>query len=206
MSFAAKYTTAAKIAAAIKANASAHAKVDDEWQAIGMSVMAHIWEHRDVSVVNNLVIPMYNGLGKGARHAAMSQWLLTFLPVVANTDAATKATHPFKFSKDKALLQPDFDQAANQQWFSMKPSPAPDQVFDFNAIFAQAVKKACKAAAEGKPILGNRDALVAAAAAMGIPESDLPSKSATFVKNKAELEALTKAEAQATATAEPATT
>lgn len=196
MTFAAKYTTSAKILAAISLNTKAHAKVDTEWHDIGMSVMAHIWEHRDVSVVNNLVIPMYTGLGKGARHAAMAEWLMSFLPVVANTDQATKNTHPFKFSKDKAKMEPDFDKAQATPWYSMKKSPTPDQLFDLNALIAQAFKKASEAAAKGLPVLVDRDQLVLAAKAFGVAESDLPTAGACF-KNKAELAAHNKTLAEA---------
>lgn len=191
--FVAKYTTASKIASAIKANTAAHAKVDNEWHAIGMSVMAHMAEHRDVSVVNNLVIPMYQGLGKGARHVAMTEWILKYLPVVANTDQATKGTHPFKFSKEKAKLQMDFDDANANPWYTMKPSPAPDQVLDFRALMVAAIKKANAAADKGLPIMGNRAEMVAAAAAFGIPESDLPSEKAIFVKSKDEAKLLAQA-------------
>lgn len=201
MSFKAKYTTLATMLKAITANAKAHNEVDAEWHAIGMSVMSHIWEHRDVSVVNNLVIPMYQGLGKGARHAAMAEWLLTFLPVTANTDQATKGTHPFKFCKDKAKLVPDFEKASATPWYSMKQSPAPDQLMDFHAMMVAAFKKASKAAAEGKPILATREQMLAAATAFGIPETDIPGVGAKFVKSKADAEALKKAEDKATADA-----
>ena len=180
----AKYTTAKAIAAAITANAKAHIAVDTDWQAIGLSVMAHIDNHRDVSVVNNLVIPMYNGLGKGARHAAMTAWLLKFLPVVANTAAATKATHPFMFCKEKAKQPLDFAGAESEAWWTMKPSPAPDQVFDVRAMFLSIIRKANNAAAQGTPMVGDRAALVAAAAAFGISEADLPPATAPFFSDK----------------------
>ena len=172
--FKAKYKTSADIANAINKNAKAHESVDAEWHDIGMSVMAHIWEHRDVSVCNNLVIPMYKGLGKGARHTAMTAWIIKFLPVVANIDQATKNTHPFKFDKAKAKLEPDFDAAVASPWYGMKPSPAPDMVFDATQILAMAIKRMKAAAADGKGIVGDRAQWVAAAKAFGIAESEIP--------------------------------
>ena len=193
MTFSAKYKTSKAIAAAISANAKAHAEVDAEWHAIGLSVMAHMAEHRDVSVVNNLVIPMYMGLGKGARHAAMTEWLLTFLPVVANTDQATKGTLPFVFSKDKAKIEPDFAMASEKPWYSMQKSPAPDQVFDLNKVVAGLFKKMTEAAAGGKLIVADHEKVKALALAWGLSENDVP-EAGMFAKSLAQAKAM-KAEA-----------
>lgn len=195
-----KYSSNAAITAAITANTAKHMEVDNEWQAIAMSVLVHIDTHRDVSVVNNLVNALYKGLGKGARHTAMTQWLLDYAPVIANV-GPDKADKPFVFSKAKAKEAIRYADAANNPWYGKKPSKTPDQVFDLRAVLKSAVKKVQAAAKEDKFIVGcSYDDVVALAKLAGVELTDLPSaESLKLAKSKDDAKAAAKLEETATA-------
>lgn len=154
------------------------ASLDKDIQTAGVAVLAHLSQHNDVRLVNRL----YLALGKGARHAALTSWLLAYGAVDANTDKATKADSPFVFAKDKTT---NAQGAAQDPWYSHKPSKAPDTVLDLQAAVRAILKKASKASAIEH---GDYNMLKAIAVAAGIPESDVPTKPGL----KAKAEDLTK--------------
>lgn len=131
--------------------AKAGAKLDKLIQNTAEAVMLHSHQHREVSLVNKL----YLALSKGARHAAMTEWLMTFAPVVANTDDATKGERPFVFNEDKCKADAELielaGKASSMPWYEMKKSPQPDEVFDVLAALKAIVRKAGKAGQNTDP-------------------------------------------------------
>jgi hypothetical protein len=152
----------------------AGAKLDERIQVCAVAVVEHFAKHNDTGLVNRL----YLALPKGARKTAMASWMMAYMAVTPNTDAKTKAEQPFRYSKDKTTNP---EAAANDMWYDHKPDPSVDMVFDLQKAVKALLIKAGKA---GKWEHGNRDTLVALAAAVSIPESDVPSK--PFEAEKAE--------------------
>lgn len=159
------FTNLAALEKEIVSIAGAGKKLDARIQAAGVGVLEHLAEHRDTGPVNRL----YLALGKGARHSAMTSWLLAYGSLVANTEPGTKAEKPFLFDKEK-VTQPEGAEA--DPWYNHKPSKAPDQILDLQAAIRAILKKAMTAPAlKG----GTVETLKLLAAAVGIPESDVPS-------------------------------
>lgn len=110
------------------------AKLDSDIQLAGLSCLDHLAKHGDIGQVNRL----YLALGKGARKAALSSWLLTHGSLTANVEK-DKADKPFIFTKDKATSV----QAASQDpWYDHKPDAAPDEVLDLQKALEALIKKA----------------------------------------------------------------
>jgi glycerol-3-phosphate dehydrogenase len=96
-----------------------------------------------VTYINRL----YLAMGKGARHVAMTAWMLQFAGVMANEDKKSQKQSPFL--KD-AAKKVNLEQGAKKPWFLLKPSTKPDDVVDVYALTLAVLKKA---AAEGKQIV-----------------------------------------------------
>jgi hypothetical protein len=129
-------------------------KLDNDIQAVGLSAINAVAEHGNVFYINSL----YQAMGKGARHAALTAWLCAFGGVAANT-AKDKASKPFVFSKDKSV---DLVSATAKPWHSFKPSPEPDAVFDVYAALMGVLKKTQKDGVElkhGELVTGMRELL-----------------------------------------------
>lgn len=155
--------------ASIKA---AGAKLDKRIQDAAVSVLYHFSVHKDNGLVNRL----YRALPAGARKAAMTSWLLTHCAVVANTDKATKNEQPFVYAKDKATNP---EAGAADPWYNHKADKAPDEIFDLQKAVKALLAKAARApGVKG----GDAETLKALAAAVRIPESDVP----TLAKPKTE--------------------
>ena len=149
--------------ASIKA---AGAKLDSRIQDAAVAVLYHFDKNHDNGLVNRL----YMALPAGARKTAMTSWLLTHCAVSANTDKATKQEQPFVYDRNKKT-DPEAGEA--DPWYSHKPDKAPDEVFDLQKAVRALLAKAGKAESiKG----GNADTLKALAVAVGIPESDVPTK------------------------------
>lgn len=171
------------------------AKLDALIQSTAMDVLEHFQTHRDTGLVNRLFL----ALPKGARGIALGQWLLRFVAVKVNTNAETKKEQPFVFdaSKVAAMMAEDtLTRAAAVMWYDLKPEKALDEVFDVQTAVRSMLRKIEKSA---KVEHFDRDALVALAKAVGIPESDVPTKPGLKAKNAVSPEA-----ADVLATAEPA--
>lgn len=135
------------IEAAIASIASRGKKLDNEIQIAALSVINHVNEHREVSLVNKL----YLALSAGARKTAMTSWLLAYGMVAANTDADTKKERPFIFDKAKAT---NLEGAQVMPWYNHKPDPAPDQVFDVvKAVHALLAKAGKASSVKGADLL-----------------------------------------------------
>lgn len=118
--------------------------LDKDIHVAAMSAANHFAQHGDVTFINKL----YNGMPKGARHAAMTLWLTTFAGVQANSDKAKAKNLPFIKDKAKAV---DLEGGDKRPWFLLKPSPAPAEVLDVLKLTLALIEKAKKAAAEDGP-------------------------------------------------------
>jgi hypothetical protein len=158
-----------QLATAIKAATKAHAKVDAQWHVLACSAIKAFADHGNVFYVNNV----YAGLGKGARHKAMTTFFLAFGGVSAN-EGENKDKTPF--IKDQAK-KPDLDTAMRTPWYTMAASPKPDEVVDYLKLALKLVSKAPKegqetAHGELRAILG--EAIRKYADANGIEGVDVP--------------------------------
>lgn len=156
--------------------AKAGAKLDAFIQETTIDTLVHFIGHRDARMVDRL----YLSLSKGARHAAMGEYILAFFAVVPNTDPATKKERPFLNASDKVNK---LDEATAKNWYDFKPSPTVDQLFDVQAAVRALLKKAGKSACM---VGGSPDALLKLAQAVGIPESDVPNVKRADSREQAE--------------------
>lgn len=157
------------------------AKLDALIQSTAMDVLEHFQTHRDTGLVNRLFL----ALPKGTRGIALGQWLLRFVAVKVNTNAETKKEQPFVFDAGKvaAMMAEDtLTRAAAVMWYDLKPEKALDEVFDVQTAVRSMLRKIEKST---KVEHFDRDALVALAKAVGIPESDVPTKPGAKAKVKA---------------------
>lgn len=124
--------------AAIKSIAGRAKKLDQDIQIAGLSCLAHIEKHGDVRPLNAL----RNALGQGHRKNALDIWAFNFGKVEANTDAASKKEHPYRYAKEAVT---NIEGAAAEPWYSFKPDQDPDEIFNVQkavrAILAKAAKK-----------------------------------------------------------------
>lgn len=153
--------------------AAAGKKLDGRIQVAGLSVMAHIDNHGDVTVATALVNELFGALSKGHRKAAMVEWLVKYGKVKLNVDEATKKAQPFLY--DKAATT-DLQGAVDEPWYDCKPEKL-DEDFDFHKLLAALLAKAAKKQATdptkviGADMLAKVQALVESSAA---PVVELP--------------------------------
>jgi hypothetical protein len=131
-----------KIDAAIKANAKAHASVDQKWQVIAVSAIQHFDDCGDTGPMNRT----FAALGKGARHVAMEAFFVAFGGVVANPsdNAENRKAQPFVKDRSETPKKPDVLGAIGTPWFTMKPSPEVGTVVDYLALTLKALTRAPK--------------------------------------------------------------
>lgn len=167
--------TTAEIDKAIKSIRTSGDKLDKLIQATAVSVAEHYAQHSDTGLVNRL----YNAMPRGSRRTALAAWLLKFVGVEVNTDAATKAEQPFRHAKGKAT---DAIGGAKIEWHSFKPEKSLEEVFDVKVAVQKMLRHIERSA---KVAHFDRAALVGLAKAVGIPESDVPTKPGSKAKVKA---------------------
>jgi hypothetical protein len=129
-------TDQAELAKEIKSLAGRAKKLDRDFQVAALSAIGVFKEHGNVFYIN----AVYNALGKGARHVAMTAWLTAFGGVSANESEGKDIT-PFVKDKNK---QVDMEAGAKTPWYDMKPSAKPDQVLDLLKLALALVSKASK--------------------------------------------------------------
>lgn len=134
-------TDQAELAKEIKSLAGRAKKLDRDFQVAALSAISVFNVHGNVFYIN----AVYNALGKGARHVAMTAWLLGFGGVQANEGEGKDVT-PFIKDKNK---QVDMVGATATPWYDMKPSKKPDEVVDLLKLTLAVIKKA---SGEGKTI------------------------------------------------------
>ena len=160
------------INAAIAGIKLAGAKLDAKIQDTAVDVLEHFMEHRDTGLVNRL----YLAMPKGSRSTALADWLLKFVAVKVNTAKETKAEQPFVFEKDKVdamMAEGNLSLATSTQWFDLKKDKPLDEVFDVKTAFRAMLRKIERSAHVEH---FDRAALVTLAKAVGIAESDVPTK------------------------------
>lgn len=142
----------ADIELAIKSIAGRGASLDKDIQLTGLSILAHIEQHKEVSLFQKL----YAALPKGSRTNAMVAWALAFGAIEVNLDKATKKERPFLYVKGKAT---DLAGATEKPWFDFKKPAAPDVEFNVEAAFLKFMEGIQKRIAKGE--LDNTNPLVA---------------------------------------------
>jgi hypothetical protein len=138
---------AAAINKAIDSISNRGKRLDHDIQVAGLSCLAHIEQHGDVTLFNRL----FHALPKGARRNALAAWGCAFGKLQLNHDKATKGEKPFLFNRD---ANTDMAGAEEQQWYTFKPEKAPSEEFDFGSALALLCQKAARAQQSGKTIKG----------------------------------------------------
>lgn len=161
--------TSQQISKQIASIKSAGVKLDAAIQATAVDVLEHYMEHRDTGPVNRLFLAM----PKGSRGLALADWLLKFC---ANTSKETEAEQPFVFDKERVgVMTPEnFEKAKTTMWYDLKKEKAVDEVFDVQKAFKAMLRHIERSTkVEHMP---DQATLKAMAKAVGIPESDVPTK------------------------------
>lgn len=115
---------------AIKSIGTRGASLDKDIQHTGVSILAHIQKHKEVS----LFVKLYAALPKGARSNALVAWALAFGQVSVNEDKATKKERPFLFKADAIT---NLVSAQEKPWFDFKKPKDPSDEFSLEASFAK---------------------------------------------------------------------
>lgn len=102
----------AGIELAIKSITNRGASLDRDIQLTGLSVLAHIAKHKEVSLFQKL----YAALPKGSRSNALVAWGLQYGAIAVNMDKDTKKARPFVYL-DKPT---DLVEATKKPWFDFK--------------------------------------------------------------------------------------
>jgi hypothetical protein len=138
--------TAKQIESSIKAWGTRGTRWVKDGQEIALDVLVHFSEHADVRMVNAL----YKAMPKGTKTSSMSQWLLTFGGVKANT-GKNKSDLPFLMLKDEKgeRVLPDIAGGTETPWYELGVEKEPDEVLDIMALVKAVLRKAEKAAESG---------------------------------------------------------
>lgn len=133
-------------------------KLDQSIWVAGVSCLAHIAEHSNTTLLNDLV----NALPKGARKHAFVEWALAYGNVSlldksldGDQDNIAKG-QVFKLDRSKSF---DLDGAMQNAWYNFKPEPDLLTAFDVHKAVAQLVKRVTKASRDGATLEGVQDAL-----------------------------------------------
>ena len=154
------FTDNAALAKAIKSIAVRGQKLDHDIHVAGVSCLAHIAEHSNTTLLNDLV----NALPKGARKHAFVEWALAYGNVSlldksldGDKDKIDKG-QVFKLDRSKDYNQ---EQAIANAWYNFKPEADLLTAFDVHKAVAQLVKRVSKASKDGATLEGVQDALKA---------------------------------------------
>lgn len=152
------FTDNAALAKAIKSIAVRGQKLDHDIHVAGVSCLAHIAEHSNTTLLNDLV----NALPKGARKHAFVEWALAY-GTVSLLDKALDGDKDkiakgqlFKLDRSKSF---DQEQAIANAWWNFKPEADLLTAFDVHKAVAQLVKRVTKATKDGATLEGVQDAL-----------------------------------------------
>lgn len=108
-------------------------KLDNDIQKAALSIVLHVNDHHEVSLVNKLI----DAMPKGSRVNALREWFMKHGKVVFNEEEQV-----FEPSRDAAK---DFDLALAEHWTSCKPEPKfrpIDLQKEIDKLFARAKKAA----------------------------------------------------------------
>lgn len=148
----------AAISKAVESIAKRGAKLDADIQLTGVSILAHIDEHHNVTLLNDL----YHSLPKGARKNAMAEWAVANGKVSIN-EGPNRKDMPFLYAKDKKT---DLALAWEKPWYEFAPTPDLIQVFDVQAAIAKILKQAAKARKDNPDVEVKGEALLEQLAGM----------------------------------------
>lgn len=128
-----------KIAAATADIARVGKKLDTMIQVCGMSCLAHVDEHRDVAVLENL----FAAMPKGSRKKALLDWILKYGKVLGNIDEKGKLdeSKPFLFNRKGST---NLEGAEAEPWYDCAPDKL-DVPMDFMKLLDALIKKGEKA-------------------------------------------------------------
>lgn len=133
-------------------------KLDQSIWVAGVSCLAHIAEHSNTTLLNDLV----NALPKGARKHAFVEWALAYGSVRtldrANPADADKIAKGQVFALDRSKEYNEAGAIGNA-WYTFKPEADLLTAFDVHKAVAQLVKRVTKASREGVSLEGVQDAL-----------------------------------------------
>lgn len=116
---------------------AASAKLDQRIQVAGMSILAHINEHHNITLFNELL----DSMGKGHRKTAMVEWALANGQISKNeVDGKLDKDCPYKWDKSKKT---NLQAAEDKPWFEFKPENL-DETFDFQKMLLSLLSKADK--------------------------------------------------------------
>lgn len=116
----------AGIEKAIKSIAARGLSLDKDIQVAGISILAHISQHKEVSLFKKL----YDAMPKGSRAKALIHWAISYGQVSVNFDKKTSKAQPFLFNGEKIL---DLQGASEKPWFDCKKEKSPAEEFSFEA-------------------------------------------------------------------------
>lgn len=135
------------------------AKLDADIQLAGVSILAHIEEHGNVTLLNDLMA----ALPKGARKNAMAEWAMANGKVRLN-EGPNRKDMPFLY--DKARIT-SIDKAWEKPWYDFAPTPDLIQSFDVQAAVAKILKQVASARKANPDVKIEGEALLEQLAAMG---------------------------------------
>lgn len=137
-------TTTVEINKAIESIAKRGQKLDADIHVAGVSVLKHVAEHGDTTLLDKLVLAM----PKGSRKSAFCEWALAFgnVRMLDRSDSADAAAieQGRLFAKDKTK---QFDEvgAIAKKWYEFKPEPDLLQSFDAAAEVKRMMSRYTKA-------------------------------------------------------------
>lgn len=154
---------AAAIDKAIASIKNRGAKLDNDIQLAGLSVLAHTAEHGDTGVMDRLV----NAMPKSARKLALVEWMLAYGrarkldPSDKDEAQAIKEGRVFKFDKERKL---DLEGAQEKKWHEFKPEAPVHTAFDAQAAVKSVLARLVAANAKGLTVEHKAEALAEAQA------------------------------------------
>ncbi|APL99463.1 hypothetical protein FDH29_gp05 [Aquamicrobium phage P14] len=111
------------------------AKLDNDIQVTGLSILRHVDAHGDITLANRL----YLAMPKGSRRNSLALWMVAYGKLKINQDKATSKDMPMVFDKSSTT---DMVEAAKVKWFEVKPERELDQEFDVKAALASLLARA----------------------------------------------------------------
>lgn len=155
--------TKAQILGNIKTIATRGNKLDQLIQNVAVSIVAHVGDHREAS----LVCKLYNAMPKGSRRLALAHWFVKYGAVKVNPSKVKGESEAIPFLFD-ATATTFVEEAGKNFWFDGKKEKTLREEFDVDlalANFGKVLERAIKA---GKLEAGDvrvRDTLSQATAA-----------------------------------------
>ncbi len=158
---------AADITKAIESIQRRGEKLDADIQHAGLSILSHIDQHGDVT----LLCRLFAAMPKGSRRNALAEWAFAFGKVKPNLDSGSSKELPFLYDKEGTT---NLEAAAEKPWYTFKPEKPVSEEFDFAGMLQSLIKKAETAKASGKTIKGGENlGTIAALLAGGKPAAML---------------------------------